>query len=265
MNKVNLLIILLVAVLVNSCSIVPFTGRKQLSLLPESEMISMGLTSYQDFMKENPVSSDRTNRDLVREVGSTISSAVEFFFAANNMGSRLDGYAWEYSLVDSDVPNAFCLPGGKVVIYSGILPYTIDRDGLAVVMSHEIAHAVARHGNERMSQQLLIQFGGVALGELIKDKPEETKGVYNTVYGVGSQFGVMLPYSREHEYEADKLGLIFMALAGYDPQSAVGFWERMSNMGGQKPPEFMSTHPSDANRIRKIQEAMPEVMQYYNK
>jgi predicted Zn-dependent protease len=142
------------------------------------------------------------------------------------------------------------------------LPYTADRNGIAVVMSHEIAHAVARHGNERMSQQLLLQFGAVALNEAMQKKPEETRDMYNLAYGVSSQMGV-LAYSREHEYEADKLGLIFMALAGYDPQSAVGFWERMSSIGGSKPPEFLSTHPSDANRIKKIKEALPEALQYY--
>ena len=216
-------------------------------------------------MKENPVSSDINSSTLVKEIGTNLSSAVEFFFSANGMGERLNGYKWEYSLVESNVPNAFCLPGGKVVIYSGILPYTSDKNGLAVVISHEIAQAIARHGNERMSQQLLLQLGGIALSEAVKNKPEETKSIYNTVYGIGAQMGVVLPYSREHEYEADKLGLIFMTLAGYDPQSAIGFWERMSAIGGEKPPEFMSTHPSDANRIRKIKEAMPEVLQYYKK
>ena len=265
MKKVSFIFMLLLTVAIISCSVVPFTGRKQLSIVPESEMIAMGLASYQEFMKENPVSMDKNNNTLVKEVGVNISNAVEFYFAANNMETRLDGYKWEYSLVESEVPNAFCLPGGKIVIYSGILPFTADKNGLAVVISHEIAHAVARHGNERMSQQLLLQFGSVALSEAVKNKPEETKGIYNTVYGIGAQMGVILPYSRDHEYEADKIGLIFMALAGYDPQSAVVFWERMSSSGGNKPPEFLSTHPSDANRINRIKEAMPEVLQYYKK
>jgi predicted Zn-dependent protease len=265
MRRVYIIFLILITGVIISCSVVPITGRKQLSILPESEMIAMGLASYEEFMKENPVSTDKINSVVVKAVGSDISNAVDFFFAANGMESRLDGYKWEYSLVESNVPNAFCLPGGKVVIYSGILPYTADKNGLAVVISHEIAHAVARHGNERMSQQLLLQLGGVALNEAVKNKPEETKNIYNTVYGIGSQVGVLLPYSREHELEADKLGLIFMALAGYDPQTAVGFWERMSTIGGDKPPEFLSTHPSDATRIRKIKEAMPEILQYYKK
>jgi predicted Zn-dependent protease len=255
-----------IAILFQACSVVPLTGRKQLSLLPESEMISMSLTNYSDFMKENPVATDKSNSEMVKEVGSNISDAVVKYFTDNNLISRLDGYQWEFNLVKNDsTPNAWCMPGGKVVVYSGILPYTQDRNGLAVVLSHEIAHAIARHGNERMSQQLLTQYGSVALNELIKEKPEQTKNIFNSAYGIGSQVGLMLPYSREHELEADKLGLIFMAMAGYDPQSAVGFWERMSSMGGDKPPEFMSTHPSDANRIRKINEAMPEALKYYKK
>jgi len=265
MKKLYLITILFILAVLISCSIVPITGRRQISILPESEMITMGLASYQEFLKENPLSTDKINSAVVREVGTSISEAVGKYFTENSLESRLAGYVWEYSLVESEVPNAFCMPGGKVVVYSGILPYTIDKNGLAVVVSHEIAHAVARHGNERMSQQLLIQLGGIALNEAVKSKPEETKNIFYAAYGIGSQVGVQLPYSREHEYEADKLGLIFMAMAGYDPQSAVGFWERMSAMGGDKPPEFMSTHPTDANRIRKIKQAMPEALQYYNK
>jgi predicted Zn-dependent protease len=266
MKNSSFLFILIVAGIVAGCSVVPLTGRKQLSLIPESEMISMSLTSYTDFIKVNPVSADKINTNIVKEVGSDISVAVIKYFTDNNMLSRLDGYKWEFNLVKNDsTPNAWCMPGGKVVVYSGILPYTKDKNGLAVVLSHEIAHAVARHGNERMSQELLIQFGGIALSEAIKQKPEQTKSIFNTAYGIGSQVGVLLPYSREHELEADKLGLIFMAMAGYDPQTAVAFWERMSTMGGAKPPEFMSTHPSDARRIAQIKSAMPEVMQYYKK
>ena len=258
----SLVVLLLI---IQACSIVPFTGRKQLSLVPESEMIAMGLASYQEFMKANPVSSDRTNGAIVKEVGTRLSSAVDYYFAANNLESRLSGYQWEYSLVGSDVPNAFCLPGGKIVVYSGILPFTQDKNGLAVVISHEIAHAVARHGNEMMSQQLLLQFGGIALNEAVKNKPEETKNIYNAVYGIGSEVGVTLPNSREFEYEADRLGLIFMALAGYNPQTAVTFWERMTLAGGSKPLEFLSTHPSDARRIAKIKQELPEALQFYKK
>jgi predicted Zn-dependent protease len=258
---------LLVSVLIfQACTVVPLTGRKQLNLLPESEMISMSLTNYTDFMKVNPPSPDKKNTQIVKEVGTNISAAVVKYFADNNLSDRLTGYQWEFNLVKNDsVPNAWCMPGGKVVVYSGILPYTKDANGLAVVISHEIAHAVARHGNERMSQEMLAQLGGMALNEAIKEKPEQTKAIWNGAYGLGAQYGVMLPYSRDHELEADKLGLIFMAMAGYNPETAVAFWERMSSMGGQKPPEFMSTHPSDATRINKIKAALPEAMKYYKK
>jgi predicted Zn-dependent protease len=256
---------IVLALLYQSCSVVPFSGRKQLNLLPESEMIAMGFTNYSDFMKDNPPSPDKTAVATVKEIGLNISNAVNKYFAENNLQSRLEGYQWEFNLVNDKTPNAWCMPGGKVVVYSGILPFTLDDNGLAVVMSHEIAHAVARHGNERMSQQLIAQLGGVALSEAVKQKPEETRNIFMTAYGLGSQIGVLLPYSREHELEADKLGLVFMALAGYDPRTAVAFWERMAAVGGGKPPEFMSTHPSDASRIKKINAAIPEALKYYNK
>lgn len=248
-----------------SCSTVPLTGRRQVNLLPESELIAMGLTNYSEFLKENPPSSDAVNSELVKEVGNNIASAVQKYFADNRIESRLKGYAWEFNLVESQEANAWCMPGGKVVVYKGILPYTVDKNGLAVVISHEIAHAVARHGNERMSQQLLTQLGGIALSEALRTKPEETRSIFLTAYGLGSQVGVLLPYSRRHELEADMLGLIFMAMAGYDPQSAVSFWERMASMGGTRPPEFLSTHPSDETRIAKIKEAIPVAMKYYKK
>ena len=262
----SLLAIVTLVLVYQACTVVPLTGRKQLSLLPESDMISMSLTSYSDFMKTNPVSTDKVNSALVTEVGKNISAAVIKYFTDNGMSDRLDGYQWEFNLVKNDTtPNAWCMPGGKVVVYSGILPYTKDKNGLAVVLSHEIAHAVARHGNERMSQELLVQYGSVALGELLKNKPEQTQNIFNSAYGLGSQYGVLLPYSRDHELEADKLGLIFMAMAGYDPQTAIEFWKRMSAGGGNAPLEFMSTHPSDATRISQIQAALPEAMKYYKK
>jgi predicted Zn-dependent protease len=258
--------VIIFALMLQACSVVPLTGRKQLSLVPESEMISMSLTSYGDFLKQNPLSTDKANTAMVKQVGSDISAAVIKYFNDNGLADRLAGYQWEFNLIKNDTTiNAWCMPGGKVVVYSGLLPVTKDRNGLAVVMSHEIAHAVARHGNERMSQELLAQYGSLALNEAIKNKPEETKAIFNSAYGVGAQVGVLLPYSREHELEADRLGLIFMAMAGYDPQTAVPFWERMAASGGAKPPEFLSTHPSDATRINRIKAALPEAMKYYTK
>jgi predicted Zn-dependent protease len=256
----------LIILLINSCATVPLTGRKQLSLMPESEMISMSLTNYSDFLKTNTISQDKVNSELVREVGTNLASAVTKYFADNNLSGQLEGYKWEFNLVKNDTTvNAWCMPGGKVVVYSGLLPVTKDKYGLAVVLSHEIAHAVARHGNERMSQEMITEYGSLALNEAIKSKPAQTRSIFNTAYGVGTQVGVLLPYSREHELEADKLGLIFMAMAGYDPNTAIPFWERMAAMGGNKPPEFLSTHPSDATRIEKIKAALPDALKYYKK
>jgi len=256
-------ILIIFCLISQSCTTVPLTGRKQVNLLPESELISMGLTNYSEFLKENPPSGDVSNAAVVKEVGNKLAGAVNKYFSDNNIQSRLEGYNWEFNLVDNNEANAWCMPGGKVVVYKGILPYTADKNGLAVVISHEIAHAVARHGNERMSQQLIARLGGIALSEAVKTKPQETQNIFLSVYGLGSQVGILLPYSRQHELEADRLGLIFMAMAGYDPQSAVAFWERMASSGGAKPPEFLSTHPSDATRISKIKAAIPEAMKYY--
>ncbi len=246
-----------------SCSTVPLTGRQQLSLLPESQLVAMSMTSYDDFLREHNLSDDRRKTDLVKRVGDNIAKAVIEYMGDNGMSSRIDNYEWEFNLVEEDVPNAWCMPGGKVVVYTGILPYTKTEAGLAVVMGHEIAHAVARHGNERMSQAMLIETGGLALAAAVDEKPEETKSLFMMAYGVGTSVGVSLPYSRAHETEADKLGLIFMAMADYDPTTAVEFWQRMSESGGRKPPEFLSTHPSDQTRITDLEAFLPKALQYY--
>ena len=227
-------------------------------------MLSMSFSQYSDFLKQNKVSADRSAAEMVRRVGTRIQGAVESYMTANKMADRLKGYAWEFTLVESAEVNAWCMPGGKVVVYTGILPVTQDENGLAVVLGHEIAHAVAGHGNERMSQQMLAQFGGTALSEVLKSKPAETQQLWMGVFGVGAQYAVLLPYSRTHESEADHLGLIFMAMAGYDPHGAQVFWERMAATNkGKAPPEFMSTHPADETRIAAIRENLPEAMQYY--
>jgi predicted Zn-dependent protease len=247
-----------------SCSSVPVTGRKQLSIIPSSQMLSMSYAQYSEFLKSNTLSTNQAQVQLVRTTGNRIKSAVETYMTRNGYGERLGGYAWEFNLVESKDVNAWCMPGGKVVVYSGILPLTRDETGLAVVMGHEIAHAIAEHGGERMSQQLLTQFGGAALSEVLKNKPQETQNLWLGVFGAGAQLGVLLPYSRTHESEADHLGLIFMAMAGYDPSAAVQFWERMAaGKGGQSPPEFLSTHPSDATRIAQIKAHLPEAMKSY--
>jgi predicted Zn-dependent protease len=247
-----------------SCSTVPVTGRKQLNLVPQSEMLSMSTQEYGSFLKQNKLSSDQKATSRVRLVGGRIQGAVERYFKDKGMSDQLSGYKWEFNLVESKEVNAWCMPGGKVVVYTGILPITKDDNGLAVVMGHEIAHAVAQHGNERMSQELLAQYGGMALNEALASKPAETKQLWMSVFGAGVQVGALLPFSRTQESEADHLGLIFMAMAGYDPQGAVSFWQRMAQQsGGNAPPEFLSTHPSDQSRIQKIQGEIPEAMQYY--
>ncbi len=249
-----------------SCSTVPITGRSQLNLIPDSTMNSMSFQQYGDFLKKNETSKKMKKARMVKRVGGKIQKAVEIFFAEKGMSAELKGYEWEFNLIESKDVNAWCMPGGKVVVYTGILPIAQGETGLAVVMGHEIAHAIAKHGSERMSQGLIAQMGGMALSMAVKEQPEGTQKLWMTAFGVGAQYGVILPYSRTHESEADRLGLVFMAMAGYDPHEAVGFWQRMAeNKGGKAPPEFMSTHPSDETRISKIKEAIPEAMKHYKK
>ena len=266
MTKRSFIAGIVMATTLLACEKVPITGRKQLSLISESEMISMSLTSYTDFLSKNPaVPPTDANERLVKKVGGSIQKAVETFMKDKGLSSRLDGYKWEFNLVKSDEVNAWCMPGGKVVVYSGLLPVTQTESALACVLGHEIAHAVARHGNERMSQGLVVQAGGTALSAALSQKPQLTQDIFMQSYGITSQLG-MLKYSRTHESEADKMGLVFMALAGYNPNDAVAFWERMAKAsGGNKPPQILSTHPSDDTRIADIKAFLPEAMKYYTK
>ncbi len=258
--------LLLVLSLLLSCTTVPLTGRRQLNLIPDATVLSMSFQQYDDFLKSNKLSENKEQTDMVRRVGKKTQLAVEAYFAQNNMASELAQYQWEFNLVESEELNAWCMPGGKVVVYSGILPVTKDEAGLAVVIGHEVAHAVAKHGNERMSQGLVAEMGGMALSKAIEEKPEQTKQLWMAAFGLGAQVGILLPYSRLQETEADRLGLIFMAMAGYDPHKAVEFWERMAaQKEGGAPPEFLSTHPSDVTRIQKLKELIPEAMQYFRK
>jgi predicted Zn-dependent protease len=252
-----------VFVLATGCAKVPVTGRSQLHLIPSSEMMAMSAQQYGEFMKQNPPSHDAAGTAQVHRVGTRIQRAVETYMQQYSDGSRIANYNWEFNLVESKEVNAWCMPGGKVVVYSGILPVTKDDAGLAVVMGHEIAHAIAEHGSERMSHQMVAQMGGIALSEALKTKPSETQQLWMTVFGAGAQYGALLPFSRLQESEADRLGLIFMAMAGYDPRTAPVFWQRMAEGKQGAPPEFMSTHPSDATRIQKLNELMPEAMKYY--
>jgi predicted Zn-dependent protease len=247
-----------------ACAKVPISNRKQMNLIPESEMLSLSLTSYSDFLKKNPPVADTDpNAILVKKVGARMRTSVESYLKQNGYADRVKDFKWEFNLVNSKEVNAWCMPGGKVVVYSGLLAVTQDEASLACVMGHEIAHAVARHGNERMSQELLATAGGVALDVALANKNAETRGLFMAAYGAGASVGMLLPYSRLHESEADKLGLVFMAMAGYDPNTAIGFWERMSKTGGAKPPEILSTHPSDQTRISALRSYMPTAMKYY--
>lgn len=252
------------SLLASSCSQVAITGRKQLNLVPDVLMNNMSFQSYSEFLSQHKLSTDTANTQMVKDVGRKIQRAVEQYCAENNMSDQIKGYQWEFNLVEDPNINAWCMSGGKVVVYTGILKVTQNEAGLATVMGHEIAHAFAKHGAERMTQGLIVEMGGMALSKALASRPEETKNLLLRSYGTGTQYGILLPYSRKHENEADHLGLIFMAMAGYNPNEAIGFWERMSaSKVGQAPPEFMSTHPADATRIRNIKELIPEAMRYY--
>lgn len=249
-----------------ACSTNAITGRKQLSLVSDTEVQNMAKAEYQQFLSSNNVVSSSQSRDaeMVKRVGSRIATAITSYYKGKGLGSELEGYQWEYNLVNSKDVNAWCMPGGKIVVYTGLLPITQNEAALAVVVGHEIAHAVAKHGNERMSEGLIQQLGGAALSIALSSKPQQTQDLFMQAYGIGSAVGVTLPHSRNQEYEADKLGLIYAALAGYNPREAIPLWQRMeAQSNGQKPPEFLSTHPSEGNRIARLQQQMPEALKYY--
>ena len=263
MKKIILIILIFSSLI--ACQRNAITGRNQLSLVPESEVQAMALTQYSNFLSTNKVVSfvNNYNAQMVKRVGDNLIKSITDYYRKNNMSSELSGYNWEVNLVEDKAINAWCMPGGKIVVYTGLLAVTQNEKALAIVMGHEIAHALAKHGSERMSQGLLQQLGGVALSVAMQNKPQETQGLFMTAYGLGSNLGVMLPFSRSNELEADKYGLMFAALANYDPREAIPFWTRMSQQGGAKPPEFLSTHPSDERRIAELQAMMPNVMKKY--
>ncbi len=245
-----------------SCATNAITGRSQLSLVPETEMQTMALSQYSQFLSSNKVVSGTANAQMVKRVGSKIALAITNYYKSKGVGGVLDGYQWEFNLVDSKEVNAWCMPGGKVVVYTGILPVTQNETALAIVLGHEISHAVAGHGRERMSQQMVAQ-GVQVIGQVALSKNPTANNIFNQVYPMGSQVGVLLPNSRKQELEADRFGLLYAAMAGYNPEEAVPFWKRMASLGGQKPPAFLSSHPADDERIVKLQAAMPEALQYY--
>ena len=263
--KLRLLAILSFSVLVVSCTKNPITNRRQFKLLPESSLQSMAAGQYQQFLSENKVVTSNTNRDaeMVRRVGQRITKAVTEYYTSIGREKDLEGY--KYNLVDSKDVNAWCMPGGKIVVYTGLLPITQNEAALAVVMGHEVSHALFSHGNERMSQGLVAMGLQEGLNIALQNKPQETRNLFLTAFGLGTQLGVLLPFSRKDEYESDHYGLWWAAMAGYNPQEAIPLWERMEKAGGgQKPPEFLSTHPSDETRINDIQtKYLPEAMKYY--
>jgi predicted Zn-dependent protease len=249
-----------------ACTSVAVTGRKQLNLIPNSEIMPMVNQEYAAVIKKGPLSTNREQTDMVKRVGVRIQKAVEQYMAQKNLSAQLQGFEWEFNLIDDPkMANAWCMPGGKVAFYTGIMPICKDEEGVAVVMGHEVAHAIANHGRERMSQQMLAQYGLGTLSALMGQNPTAGRELLMQAVGAGTGIG-MLKFSREHESEADRMGLIFMAMAGYDPNGAPKFWERMgAESGGQAPPEFLSTHPSHSTRIKDLQSWIPEAMQYYKK
>jgi len=256
-----------VSVLLVACSRNAITGRKQLTLYPESEITAAAQQQYQQFLSQSKVVSPSGSRDaeMVRRVGQRIANAITQYYTQQGLANEVSGYNWEYNLVDSKEVNAWCMPGGKIVVYTGLLPITQNEAALAVVVGHEVTHAVAKHGNERMSQGMLQQLGGVALSVALANQPTETQNLLMAAYGAGSEVGILLPFSRNQEYEADKFGLYYTAMAGYNPQEAIALWQRMeaAAQNSSRPPEFMSTYPSEGNRIKRLQDAMPQALKYY--
>lgn len=245
--------------LVFACATNPFTGKSTLALVSNSEILPSAFQQYNQFLSENKVVTGTVEAKKVETIGTKIKVAAEKWLNANGHSDYLNGYQWEYKLVEDKAVNAWCMPGGKIVVYTGILPITKDDAGLATVMGHEVSHALANHGQQRMSAGMLQQLGAVGVGVAVGNKSAETQQIAMTAYGAATEIGGMLPFSRNHESEADMIGLTLMAIAGYNPDQAVVFWERMSaNSGGQAPPEFMSTHPSDATRIANIKALIPQ-------
>jgi len=257
--------IILIALTVISCSTVPITGRQRVNLVSDSQILPASFAQYEGFLKEKKLSTNVKKTKEVKEVGAKISQAVDRFMRANGMIAEANSYCWEFNLIEDKTVNAWCLPGGKVVFYTGILPICKNTDGIAAVMGHEVAHAFAKHGQERMTTAYGQQLGGIAVAIGTTSEDPKTRMLWNTIYGVGSQVG-MLAYSRTHETEADKLGMVFMIMAGYNPEEAINVWIRMSQRSNSKvPPEFLSTHPSNQTRIANLKAYLPTARAYAKK
>jgi len=253
----------MVAVLLTACNKVPISGRNQLNLVSDSEVLQASLASYKEYMGKATKSTETVKSAQVTRVGQRIAAATEAYLNANGMSDQVKNFAWEFNLVKDSQLNAFCMPGGKIVVYEGIMNIIASDDELAVVMGHEVAHAVAKHSNERLSQQKALEYGGAILGAVIQGQSQQTQNLAAQVFGLGANYGVMLPFSRKHETEADNIGLVLMTMAGYNPDCAMTFWQKMSSNSGNNKLEFLSTHPSDATRIANLQKQIPMVKQQY--
>ncbi len=260
MKRLTALTLLAATVILSSCGSVALTGRKQLLLVSDQEVYQAGLTQYNEYIASSQLSSDTKNTAMVKNVGKRLATATEQYLKANGLESELKNLAWEFNLVKDNQVNAFCMPGGKIVVYEGLLTVAQTEAELAVVIGHEIAHAVAKHSNERMSQQMMAQYGAAILSQALSQKSEAIQSTATTVFGLGAQYGLMLPYSRKHEYEADYMGIVFMELAGYDSTSSLDFWTKMS-AGSSGGSDLLSTHPSDAKRIAELKRRIPEAKQ----
>lgn len=258
----KLLPTLLAILMLASCSSVMLTGRRQLNLVSDAELNQLSFAAYSQLKDSVPMSTDKTNTAMVKRVGTNIAAAVEKYMRSNGMESQIQNFQWEYNLFKVNQVNAFAMPGGKIAVYDGILPKTKNEVGMAVVIGHEIAHVVARHSAERYSQQVAAQYGGAILGAVLGGSSATVQNGVSLLYGIGGQI-MLLKYSRNQEYEADELGLIFMAMAGYNPNEAITFWERMTADKAKGVSDFMSTHPSDEKRIARLKEIAPKAMQYY--
>jgi len=254
---------LIILLLLASCGSVPLTGRKQILLVSDAELLTASLTQYEAYMNTATKSTDRTKSTMVERVGKKIAAATEAYLRQNGMEKEIANFQWDFNLIKDESVNAFCMPGGKIVVFEGLLPLVSNEDELAVVIGHEVAHAVAKHSNERMSQEILAQYGASILDMALSTRTAAMQQVGSTVFGLGTQLGVMLPYSRKHEYEADYLGLVFMTIAGYNPNNALTFWQKMSNLSSNdNSSDFLSTHPSDSKRIAEIQKVLPQMEKY---
>ena len=254
--------------ILSNCGTVPITGRRQLNLVSDGEILSASATQYRQFISKSQLSNNGTYNAKVTQVGRRLAAATNAFLKQNGYESMLSSLSWEFNVVDSKQVNAFCMPGGKIVVYTGLLNLVGNGahsdDELAAVMGHELSHALAKHANERISNQMLVQAGGQILGAAVGSRSQMLGSLINQAYGIGAQVGVMLPFGRKQEYEADKMGLVLMAMAGYDPRYAVSFWQKMAqSKGGSQTNELLSTHPSDANRIKAIEAYLPTALQYY--